>query len=452
MKNILRRTHSHTLFTSFAFLSALTFAVACGDDPSDPPGTNPDSGGDTCTATTGTGTLTVEVNGLPAGVLANVKLTGPSGDRTITATDTNASTPAGAYTIAASLVTVADPIVRTAYSATVTRESSCIGNGTTDTLTVTYDAIATSNKLWVTNANHPSNTNLLAFTSSTIAASGSPTSAFAATADSVGHELFDHDGNLWVPTATGFAMYTAASLADPTVKTPARTITVSTLNCIPAVSGAAFDREGSLYISSPCAKAIYKIKAIDLSQTGTVAPSSSIALEGAVGLAFNSNGDLFAGAGGKLYRFDSSALLGAAPTSAFNLSASTSGPVTAAIGVDWLAFDKAGDLWVLDSNGNTLFKVPAATLGESGAKEITPTITLKIGVAALPENIALDEGGGFWLASAQGNFVRIAPEQLTASNENLTPDRVITSPDVGYAGHVAFFPAPAGLPLASSLP
>jgi hypothetical protein len=50
---------------------------------------------------------------------------------------------------------------------------------------------------------------------------------------------------------------------------------------------------------------------------------------------------------------------------------------------------------------------------------------------------------------------RLAPDQLRTSSAvgvPAVPERVITSPDVGRAGNVAFYPAPRGLPLYHALP
>ena len=133
---------SHWIW-SFAVVGLL---VGCGGTD---PVTSAD-GGAVCAAT-GTGTVVVNVTGLPAGASAKVVVTGPTGPSNVDATKTFAAVGAGTYTVTADKVVVADPIVRTVYSATISSATFCLANGLTQTINVTYAAIPTSNKLWANN-------------------------------------------------------------------------------------------------------------------------------------------------------------------------------------------------------------------------------------------------------------------------------------------------------------
>jgi hypothetical protein len=53
--------------------------------------------------------------------------------------------------------------------------------------------------------------------------------------------------------------------------------------------------------------------------------------------------------------------------------------------------------------------------------------------------------------ASQGKFGRIAASLLAASGQP-SPDIIVTSADVGSATSVAFYPAPAALPLFDALP
>ncbi|CAN5830488.1 hypothetical protein BH11MYX4_BH11MYX4_40230 [soil metagenome] len=64
--------------------------------------------------------------------------------------------------------------------------------------------------------------------------------------------------------------------------------------------------------------------------------------------------------------------------------------------------------------------------------------------------MAFDEAGGLWFAYSAGKIARLAPTQLTAS-ANATPSTILTSATVGSAGSVAFYPAPAALPIFGKL-
>lgn len=90
-------------------------SVAC--DPESGEGDD-DSPGETCSSE-GTGTVVIDVRGLPAGVNANVSVYAEAGsDRTITASTTLEATEAGNYAVnPIANVLAPDPVVRTVYTA-----------------------------------------------------------------------------------------------------------------------------------------------------------------------------------------------------------------------------------------------------------------------------------------------------------------------------------------------
>ena len=77
----------------------------------------------------GTGTLEIVVSGLPAGVSADVKVTGPSGERAATGSETIGDAATGEYDVTAEIVSSPDPIVRTAYEPTIDTEKLCLTDG-----------------------------------------------------------------------------------------------------------------------------------------------------------------------------------------------------------------------------------------------------------------------------------------------------------------------------------
>ena len=114
-----------------------------------------------------------------------------------------------------------------------------------------------------------------------------------------------------------------------------------------------------------------------------------------------------------------------------------------------LAFDGAGNLWV--NYDGTLARLTPADLAGAGRKTITPTVQIVLDVQALPTGLAFDEAGGLWFADRAGRFSCLRANQLLFSGL-ATPDIVIASPDLGYAGWFAIYPAPAFTPLAHALP
>jgi streptogramin lyase len=104
------------------------FLAACGGTPNSP-------------ATT-TGTLQINVSGLPAGVLAAVTTSGPAGF-TDSATATHTVAP-GTYT-----VTAADVVSGSTYVATITGSPATISAGDTATVNVVYAVPATTGTLQI---------------------------------------------------------------------------------------------------------------------------------------------------------------------------------------------------------------------------------------------------------------------------------------------------------------
>src|SRR5262245_12957385 len=188
----------------------------------------------------GNGTVDVQVNGLPDGVVASVKLTGPDGDRAVEHTETMSDSAAGSYTVSAEEVTSPDPIVRTAYEPTVSADAFCLEVGGTETVTVDYAAIPTSHKLWTTNSAGGAGA-LLAFDGADLAATGDVSAAVRAESGAGKDIAFDAEGNLWTFGGTVadkmILRFPAASLGDSGMKQPDREIDFPAGGCSPATAG-----------------------------------------------------------------------------------------------------------------------------------------------------------------------------------------------------------------------
>ena len=423
-----------------------------GSDPVTPVDGGTGDTGPACAAT-GTGTVIVNVSGLPAGALGKVVVTGPTGPSNVDATKTITGAGAGTYTVTADKVVVADPIVRTVYSATISSTTFCLANGLTQTITVTYAAIPTSNKLWVTNG--PADLSPLGFASASLAATGTPAASVAATSGTGRDIAFDQDGNLWSLGGTDSTLrrLPADSMGTSGPKTADRTLDLK-IGCAPPTTGLAFDKNVNLWISSTCSHKVLRITSAQLAVSGDAVPAVSVTTpKSALGIAFDKSGNLWVADpdDGHLFRYDASSLAASTSTPSLTMSIKTS--ASGDYKPNWLAFDAAGNLWSNDFGGNVIFKLTPADQGGTATKIVTPGVELTLEVGALLEGMAFDEGGGLWTAYTAGRFARIAPAQLGATASvaagTLT---LIHSADVGYVGNLAFYPAPAALPLYDALP
>jgi streptogramin lyase len=441
--------------TQVAFLLSL-FLGACTTETSSSSsgGPSPDPG--SCGAT-GSGTVSVVVRGLPAGVDANVTLTGRDGGLPITASGDRVL-GAGAYTATAARVTKADPIVRTVYEPTVDATNFCLEGSKTQTVTITYAEIASSNKLWATNANNPSG-ELLGFASSTLGATGSPAASVATKGPGSKAIAFDKNGNMWslggTTTDAGLARFAASSLGASGTSAPDRKLSPKLSGCVPALSAIAFDPSGALWATSSCDDRVLRIGPSDLDTaereyTPAASDFTTSTLDGPRAVAFDREGNMWVSDNTSLHRFAAASLAADQPhTSSFaiTLKNGSGGDLPP----DALAFDGDGNLWVTSFGGNLILKLTPADLAVSGsAKDVTPSVSITVGVTALLESLAFDESGGLWLTYSQGKIARLAPAQLgtsTTAGAPTLPERVITSADIGYAGGMAFFPAPDRTPL-----
>lgn len=411
----------------------------------------------------GPGTLTVNITGLPEGVSAKVKVRGPVGrEEDLSSSQVLSAREAGNYGIRAEQVVLADAIVRTVYAAPIATELKgfCLG-ATGKTVDVRYAPIASSNKLWIAVSNAPTAAGTQGFASAVLAVTGAPPASVAISSGAGRKLAFDQHGNLWASGATTsdpqLLRLPAPMLAASGGREPDRKINLKGLDCLPAISGLAFDHDGALWVASTCQGRLFKLSAGDLGDSGDVTPAVSIAFPGALALAFDRSGNLWVSTGdeGHLARFDAASLGSATATPALVLAPKREAG-GAALKPGLLAIDANGDLWSTDFGGNVIFRLLKADPGgPSGPREVVPPVQLTLGVLALLEGIALDEGGGLWVTYSQGKVARLSPAQLavsTGSGAPTTPERVISSTSLGYAEDLAFFPAPAALPLYSALP
>ena len=403
---------------------------------------------------TGMGTLTIAIEGLPNEAAAIISINGPAGSVPYAP---SALVGGGSYVVTAPRVTAPDPLVRRAFVPVVMTNPTCVKAGMTATVRVVYSEIASSNKLWLGNANAMAE--LLGYASSAVRMTGMPAATVAARVKGADNLAFDRDGNLWAAGNTTadppLLRIPAAMLATSGTKTADIAIESAVFaGGSPRSTSLAFDKDGNLWSAVGWSDQVVRFTAAQITASGSPVPAVILGgLKAPRGLAFDKDGNLWLGNSGEaqVVRFNAARLTASgmmAPD--LIIVAKTPGPVIGArSNPQSLAFDKTGNLWVSYEGG--LVQLPAADLTGMGSKELTPAIQIAVSVTALPEGIVLDEGGGIWFAASVGKFARLAPDQLTSGGEK-TPSTIITSADVGSAGDFGLFPAPAGLPLFHSWP
>jgi hypothetical protein len=398
----------------------------------------------------GSGTLSVEITGLPAAVDADVTLTTPSGSMELTAAETYDDSPGGTYSLSAGRVFDADPIVRTVYEPTITQRTVCLEDGATQELTVSYAAIPSSNKLWTYEPD--------GFTSDDLesTASVTPVEITAPTGKDV---AFDQDGNLWAGGATlaeaHLVRISAAGLGTSGEREFDRSINLPVIECLPAINAIAFHASGDLFVSA-CDGQVIRVAASDLDESGDATAVAVLSgLEATQDLAFDGAGNLWTTDAGKIVRFDADRLDASTSDAPDRIIMARDNEDSRDLGATGLAFDEDGDLWGFDFGSNTIFEIAAADLGGMGEESVVSEISIAVGVDVLVNRGAFDDGGGLWISYGNTRLARISPAQLgvsVPSGDAVDPERVVTSDAIGTELRLAFFPAAAGLPLYHSLP
>ncbi|MCS7067495.1 MAG: hypothetical protein NZN28_02500, partial [Meiothermus sp.] len=355
------------------------------------------------------------------------------------------------------------PLIRSAYSPSVSGSPACLQNGQNATITVSYSLIPTSAKLWL---GEELTDQTLGFARENLNSSATLNPNPSASTRGGEGLTFDREGNLWLfggTTADPHLLRYPASSLTGSSPTPDRRLDIQGLTCIGGLDSLAFDPEGNLWAGSKCANRVYRLSKDQLAGAGSGRTSLSAGVvfqvEAPNSLAFDREGNLWLGRGGSsdgtVVRFDRSRL-GASysgPPDRELISSDSLGRLDAR----HLAFDAGGHLWVMAFGDNALYRLTPGEQSGTGSTSLTPSVRVYLGAGPLLEGMAFDEGGGLWITYTADKFARLAPSQLSGVNSPgspVIPERVFTVGTGGtqYPLSPALYPAPAGLPLYHRLP
>ena len=261
---------------------------------------------------------------------------------------------------------------------------------------VTFD---NSGNLWVAN----SNTNTLLEYSRSELAKASPTPLVTISSNSSGSLsgpgglTFDHAGNLWVANTSVSTVveYGKSELTKSGAPTPKVTISDNSFN---APFGVAVDSSGNLWVSDNAQQgspAVYEYAKADLAKAApaprlTISiPLNPIGDDTRCGLEFDSSGDLWLvnSDGNSLVEFTEGELAKAAPKPAVTIASGSANGLNAP---DDLAFDAAGDVWVANTGANTVVEYSKSELAKSGSPAPVRTISGKATGLNYPMSLAVE--------------------------------------------------------------
>jgi sugar lactone lactonase YvrE len=406
--------------------------------------------------------LTVNVSGLPGGVNGDVLITGPDGfTQTITASQTLTGLNLGNYTITPRSVQQQNAVVNTVFDGA--SSTATLTANATATANATYAPRGGSGAMWIANQGG----SLARYGAGQLIASGSPApDGLLNPGAGVGPQgmAFDKGGNLWVIDNANNKLlkFSSAKLGGTGAITP--DVIISDNNgALNEVYAMAFAPDGSLVVSNVAASTstrnltstLVRYAPKQIAQSGNPAPALILDIqfnrpEGARGIAFDAQGDLWVGTTGDLLRY-SAAQIAQTGNVVFDAATRVRSPQGGASG---LAFDASGNLWVsFDASGGKptlIAKYTPAQLaaGTPGPTPPVPNVSLSglnVGTGTL---LAFDNAGNLWFTGGFGSATvsRLNASQLT-SNASPTPAVIISGASLNAPFGIAFSATPANLPL-----
>lgn len=303
--------------------------------------------------------------------------------------------------------------------------------------------------LWIASGITPS---LLRLDSAQLHASGSVRATVTVTTpDAVRSTLsgiaFDRAGTLWVASADDSLLLAFSPAALAASGSRAADVVISPVaGSLSAPAALAFDRHHRLWVANFGNGTLVRFDSAQLAAGGALVPA--VTLEGPThpaALAFDSSGTLWVAdiRANRLAAYTAAQLEhSGAPVPAIVLRPSADHSLTIPSAI---AFDAAGNLWVSCIGSSSLESFGPLQLAASGTPTPRVRLTTNARAVNVPIGLALDDAGALWLLNGDGSLVRFAREQLATSGAPDPATRLQLDRAVVWG--LAFWPAPAGLPL-----
>lgn len=420
-----------------------------------------------CNPRAGSGTLEVRfAEDLPADAAGiSVSVTGPNRfSRTGLTPGRNyiyQRVRTGKYTVsitgAASRRFETHEIVDTAFALGADPNPACLQKNATARITIGYVPEPGSGKMWVgTTTGYPYT--LFSIERNNLLESGTPNpgATIAELWNGAYNNAFDKQGNLWIVIAGGRIERYAR---DQLGRSRAQPDIVLTGRDIEYGDALAFDADGNLWYSNRDKGKVMRFTPNQIAQSGQPVPA--IVLDGFTqphGIAFDQAGNLWvlddiATHQHIIHRYGASRL-GRSTNEPGDIQLSVGKLVgepgrqtfTQFGGPAVLAFDRDNNLWVAFWNENKIAKITPSEQERGG--EIISGVNLRCCSSMIMSTMMFDNEGGLWVAgSPTGNIVRFSPDQLNTGAEE--PARIIDPADEPglYPNGIFLNPSPSWSPL-----
>lgn len=304
------------------------------------------------------------------------------------------------------------------------------------------------NGLWVVSGTFPA---LMRLAAEQLAASGSVIPSTVITSPSAPFTLnsvaFDADGTMWMSnpgdsSLLGFAPSALSSSGEHT----ATTVISTTDGSLNVPSALAFDASHHLWVANYGSGTIARFDPAQLAASGAPVPTIVLSTTGhPTGLAFDADGGLWFSdnQANRLAKYAADQL----NSSGFILPAvvlSTNG--TALRNPSGIAFDDAGKLWVANPGNQTVIALGAGQLETTGLANPSIVISPTTSSPALPVALAFDDAGNLWVVDGVGALAKYDHAALAASGAPAPAVRLVLANRLNL-WIPAFWPKPQTLPL-----
>lgn len=380
-----------------------------------------------CNSAPLTGSVSVSIAGLPAGVAPAVKFTKGSYSVVATAAQTLSGLPTGTYSVTPQPATLRG----NTFSGTASLSTVTVAVGRTVSDAVSY--AAQPGDLWVTRANNHgpdkyvgsslysgvpqpgagitglnypygmafdaigdfwvvnfgSNTVLEYSASSLVSGTPAPITSFSAGTNTGAEGIaFDAAGNLWLSNSkSGEVVEYQASTLDSASPTILLTIPIPTSSGL-TPTNLAFDDTGDLWVAEP-SDGLSPTSSIQVEEytsasiaSGNPSAGTKLSIGSNVsdmGLAFDARGSLWVGFDHSVVDYTAASLAAASPATGITID---TGSTSYTNGV---AFDVYGNLWVANTGNNTVVEYMASSLAVGApVKGITISVTTPVDLAFGP--------------------------------------------------------------------
>lgn len=259
---------------------------------------------------------------------------------------------------------------------------------------------------------------------------------------------FDRDGTMWVTSQDDSRLlaFTQSDLAVSGARVASKTITASAGSLTRPVA-LAFDEARHLWVANPDNGTVVRFDPAQLAASGAPAPAVVLhVFNHPTALAFDDNGGLWVSdreAQTVTLYPDSELVASGDPNSSIVLHSSAVSGIHNPTGI---AFDAGNNLWILNSASNTLIVFSPGRRSLIGSPPPNVTISSANSSLGIPVGLAFDASGDLWVMNGGGVLEKFAKADILATGAPATIARLVVS------GHslfwsVAFWPIPAGLPL-----